>query len=110
MACANIERTPQHTMSIIPYPDSGLGLDYDSDTEECEEDKLSPVESEELGEETGCSDGESLAEAYRMRAKSCGCTNQICLSFTSNDHSVKTCRILYSTDISPPAPDRTTPA
>ena len=48
MACANIERTPQHTMSTIPYPDSGLGLDYDSDTEEGEEDKLSPVESVEL--------------------------------------------------------------
>ena len=42
MACANIVRTPQHTMSVIPYPDSGLGLDYDSDIEEGEE------ESEEL--------------------------------------------------------------
>ena len=48
MACANIERTPQYTMSTLPYPDSGLGLDYDSDTEEGEEDKLSPVESVEL--------------------------------------------------------------
>ena len=47
MACANIERTPKHKMSTIPYPDSGLGLDYDSDTEEGEEEKLSPVESKE---------------------------------------------------------------
>ena len=35
-------------MSITQYPDSGLGLDYDSDTEEGEEDKLSAGETKPL--------------------------------------------------------------
>ena len=40
--------TPQHKMSITQYPDSGLGLDYDSDIEEGEEDKLSAGETKPL--------------------------------------------------------------
>ena len=37
---AAAQSTPQHTMPTVSYPDSGLGLDYDSDTEEAVEEEL----------------------------------------------------------------------
>ena len=40
--------TPEHKMSLTQYPDSGLGLDYDSDTEEGDEEKMPSGETKGL--------------------------------------------------------------